>query len=335
MAPGTAVDSASFGVGRVTNLRGDVSTVRSALASAWGRGLLPWSRMKGVNVAGGMIGALLLSVAGCGSPPIPRSPFAEGTSTEDPPGTTGDDGLIDPTTGGGGETPGTTGPSGDTTGADTTASPTTTGEPPPTDSTDDDAGSESGGESSSGGPAESESSGEPPPDCDPILAEVMYDISGEDDGLEWIRLYNPCAVAVDLSAYSLGWGGTDYTYGTLDLVGSLDAGACTVVGGPTANADNGNPVYGQAVNLEPDPQNSGGTADGVALFVGAAADITMITVPVDAVIYGGANNSGLLDATGAAPAPHVGDAGSGDALRRTGMAAWEIGPPNPTECPPF
>jgi hypothetical protein len=138
----------------------------------------------------------------------------------------------------------------------------------------------------------------------PILSEVFFNPTGADDGLEWIEIYNAGPSTVDLSGYSLGWGGADYTTGTAQLSGMLLPGQYFVVGGPTSDASNGNPVFDQVVNFNPDLENSGWfqAADGVALFDVLATAITPTTVPVDAFIYGGAifstNSNGLLDETG-------------------------------------
>lgn len=138
----------------------------------------------------------------------------------------------------------------------------------------------------------------------PILSEVFFNPNGADDGFEWIEIYNAGPSAVDLSGYSLGWGGADYTTGTVQLSGMLLAGQYFVVGGPTSDASNGNPVFDQVVNFAPDLENSGffQAADGVALFDVLATAITPTTVPVDAFIYAGpffsTNSNGLLDETG-------------------------------------
>ena len=168
---------------------------------------------------------------------------------------------------------------------------------------------------------------DPDPDPDPgqvRLAEVYYDAPGEDDGLEWIRLYNPGGSAVDLSSYSLGWGGTDYTYGTLSLSGTLPAGACTVVG---AVPEGGS---GQSATFTPNLQNSGTAADGIGLFLGAPGPDS---VPVDAVLYGAENSSGLLDETGTPGAVDVADAPSGSSIQRAGDT-WSVqATPAPLACP--
>lgn len=139
----------------------------------------------------------------------------------------------------------------------------------------------------------------------PIISEVFFNPSGADDGAEWVEIFNDGSTTIDLSGYSLGWGGPDYTTGTVQLVGSLLPGQYFVVGGPTSDASNGNPVYDQVANFTPDLENSGWfqPADGVALFNVPAGLIAPATVPIDAFIYAGplfsTNSNGLLDESGA------------------------------------
>jgi hypothetical protein len=153
----------------------------------------------------------------------------------------------------------------------------------------------------------------------------FYDADGSDDGLEWIKLYNDCPTDAQLSTMSLGWGGSSYRAGRLQLQGTVAAGECFLVGGPVTDAVNGGPLLDDAVDLQPDLQNSGADADGIEEG----------TLPLDAVIYGTANTNGLLDPTGDAPAPHVGDAKAGESLQRVAADAWTIGAPAPSDCPSF
>jgi hypothetical protein len=54
------------------------------------------------------------------------------------------------------------------------------------------------------------------------------------------------------------------------------------------------------------------------------------------VIYGNDNTSNLLDSNGDTPAPHVGDAGDGETIRRTAVTTWIIEAiPMPDLCPPY
>ncbi len=168
-----------------------------------------------------------------------------------------------------------------------------------------------------------------------ILSEVFYDPASTDDGLEWVEIFNAGSTAVDLSGFSLGNGGAAYTASLVQLAGILAPGQIYVVGGATSNASNGNPTFDQVFNFNPDFQNSGTTADGVALFNVAAGLVTSATVPIDAVVYGGSNTNGLIDETGTANIPEVGDAPSGSSIERLDLAgSWQAqGIPSPNTSP--
>jgi hypothetical protein len=172
-----------------------------------------------------------------------------------------------------------------------------------------------------------------------LLSEVFYDVAGgPDDGAEWIELYNFDVVPVDLTDFSVGFGGPDYTTAIHDLSGTLGPRQCVVIGGPLSDGSNHNPTYLQALNLggsAADLENAtGGVADGVALFARHASEVTAVTVPQDAVIYGASNANGLLDAFGATPAPHVGAAPAGQSIQRDLSAdLWSVNPaPSPGVC---
>ena len=59
---------------------------------------------------------------------------------------------------------------------------------------------------------------------DLLLSEVLYDVSGTDDGLEWVEIFNNDTVAIDLSGFSLGNGGPDYTTSLVQLSGTVQPG---------------------------------------------------------------------------------------------------------------
>ncbi|MCP4662160.1 MAG: lamin tail domain-containing protein [bacterium] len=167
--------------------------------------------------------------------------------------------------------------------------------------------------------------GPPPPPEGMLLSEVFYDGTSTDDGFEWVELYNSSDETIALSGFSLGNGGSNYTSSKVQLSGSVAAGATFVVGGPTSGSSNGNPTYDLVVNFNPDFQNSGSTGDGVALFDQAASLVTSSTVPIDAVVYGPNNNNNLIDETGSANSPEVGDAPSGSSIERVNLAgSWQI-----------
>ncbi|MEM7355734.1 MAG: lamin tail domain-containing protein, partial [Acidobacteriota bacterium] len=164
-----------------------------------------------------------------------------------------------------------------------------------------------------------------PPPGGLLLSEVFYDRSGSDSGYEWVEIYNSSSQSIDLSSFSLGNGGTNYTSSTVQLSGTLAAGATFVVGGPTSDSSNGSPSFDQVVDFSPDFQNSGSVGDGVALFNVPAAAITSTVVPIDAVVYGPNNNNNLIDESGSANAPEVGDASGGSSIERTDLAgSWQI-----------
>ncbi|MCP3938848.1 MAG: lamin tail domain-containing protein, partial [Actinomycetia bacterium] len=167
-----------------------------------------------------------------------------------------------------------------------------------------------------------------------ILTEVLYDPSGSDGGLEWFELYNPTEQSIDLTDLCVGNGGSDYTSSLVSLDGAtISAESTFVVGGPTSSDDNANPTFDLVFDFDPDFQNSGATADGVALFNVRCAQVTPLTVPIDAVVYGSTNTNGLIDETGVANPPDVGDASSGQSIERTDLAGtWQIQAlPNPNE----
>jgi hypothetical protein len=140
-----------------------------------------------------------------------------------------------------------------------------------------------------------------------LITEVHSNPVGTDDGKEWVEIYNPGDTFVDLANYSLGTGGTDYLYASIQLAGLLPPKGCAVIGGPTSSADNGSPVFFQSVDWNANRamagtgggiQNGGADADGVALFAVPKASLTATTVPMDAVLFGTANTNNLLGEDG-------------------------------------
>lgn len=166
-----------------------------------------------------------------------------------------------------------------------------------------------------------------------LISEVFYDVDGSDNGTEWVELFNGTDTAIDLSGFSLGYGGLNNTNGTYQLSGTIEPGGCIVVGGATSNADNGDPVYDLAQDFRPDLQNSGNDADVVGLYNAPANVINADSTPIDAVIYGAENTNGLLDETGNFGAVDVDDAPEGQSIERVSLTQWVINPtPNPNNC---
>ena len=168
-----------------------------------------------------------------------------------------------------------------------------------------------------------------------VLSEVYYDAPSTDTGLEWVEIYNGTGSELDLTGYAIGSGGTTYTNSVFALSGTMPAGACWVVGGPTSSESNGAPVYDIARDFEPDIQNAGTASDGVALFAPLDGQVNAGGVPIDAVIYDEPNSNGLIDETGAAGEPDVGDADSGSSIERH-ADGWVIqATPTPNDCTPL
>jgi hypothetical protein len=170
-----------------------------------------------------------------------------------------------------------------------------------------------------------------------VISEVLYDVAGSDDTYEWIEVYNAGDTFVDLSNYSMGGGGSDYTYSQLDLSGTLAPQGCAVFGGPTSTADNANPTFfdGTGTDIVNDLQNGGSTADGVALFFAPSANVDASSVPIDSVLYGDANSSGLLGEDGSADTELSPDVGGGSSLARispTSDVFVERTSPTPGRC---
>lgn len=212
--------------------------------------------------------------------------------------------------------------------ADSTANPTESGSGSVSTTADD----------STTIPTESGSSETGIGDCHPLVVEVFYDAVGGDDGLQWVKLYNPCGAAIDLAGHVIGYGGFAYgPYDTLgDPLGVIDAGVCYIAGGGTSKAGNGGPVLDFDVDFEPNLDTAEENGGAVALFDVAVLEPT--SVPIDAVVYGPNNANGLIDETGQpVAAPHVGNPASGGSIRRVDeTATWEIAAvPTPNVCPPF
>ena len=174
-------------------------------------------------------------------------------------------------------------------------------------------------------------SGIPQANAGLILSEVMYDPSSTDNGYEWVELFNNSPNTIDLSGFSLGWGGSDYTYGTLQLSGSIASGDYFVVGGPDSGVSNANPVFDLALDFNPGLQNGGAQSDGLALFDLVSALITGATTPIDAVIYDlDGNLAGLIGVDGLSVLPMVGDTPAGSSIERLDLVgSWGI-QSNPT-----
>ena len=78
------------------------------------------------------------------------------------------------------------------------------------------------------------------------------------------------------------------------------------------------------VDFAPDLQNAGSTADGVGLFDSLENQISALSIPLDAVVYGALNDNQLIGADGLVSPPDVGDAPSGSSIVRISPIEWMI-----------
>jgi cytosine/adenosine deaminase-related metal-dependent hydrolase len=174
------------------------------------------------------------------------------------------------------------------------------------------------------------------PEVGLLLSEVFYNPDGNDSGFEWVEIYNGTNGSINLAGYALAWAGVSYIDARLQLVGTLEAGQCAVIGGPTSSAVNFSPTFFQAVDFDPDLQNSGGgateKADAVALFAVPSAQITAATLPIDAVLYGAVNGNNLADETGAVGTVDAANVPSKHSLERVGKTWTDQATPTPNDC---
>lgn len=169
-----------------------------------------------------------------------------------------------------------------------------------------------------------------------VISEVMYEPTGGDNGRQWIELYNGTGATIDLSLYELQWGRNGLSNSVV-LSGSLAAGSTFVIGGPTSDANNGNPIYDQVFNFNPNLGDGGHNwqEDGLALVESATSTL------LHTVVYGGnGTNPPYVDEQGGT-ATVIDDSAlsPGQSLEFLGGSTWQVqatatpGTPNPALTP--
>jgi hypothetical protein len=194
-----------------------------------------------------------------------------------------------------------------------------------------------GDDATTSGPADSSSGGETSTvECRLLVVEVLYNVEGGDDLLQWVKLYNRCDESIDLAGLSIGYSSLAWGDGFKELVGTVDPFGCYIVGGPDSSALNGDPDYMLADDYAPNLDTAEVTGAAVGLFDVPTDQIPGAT-PIDAVIYGPNNDNGLIDSNGRVVAPHVGNAPENGSIQRTSEDdTWIIADvPTPGACPPF
>jgi hypothetical protein len=165
-----------------------------------------------------------------------------------------------------------------------------------------------------------------------LINEIFYDAANADDGLEFVELYNAGQTFIDLQYFSLGAGGSSLAASVLQLSGIIPPGGCFVVGGPASTVENGFADFDLATLFPTPLQNGGAVSDGIGLFFELASDVTSTSIPVDSVLYEGANTSLLLGEDGQ-PDNQISPEAAGASLHRRGLSdIFEVGPMNAGTC---
>jgi len=161
---------------------------------------------------------------------------------------------------------------------------------------------------------------EPPVDY-PVISEVLYDPLGAGESDEWVEIYNPTEVGMDLSGWHLGDVGPGGEYGS--GLYTFPPGTLLPAGGVLLIARQAEDVTGFTPDLEflvdplrdaPDVANMlpAGSWEGFGFALGNAGDQVMLldatTAPVDVLVYGSAGYSGVV--------PHPGVGAPGHSLER-------------------
>jgi hypothetical protein len=156
------------------------------------------------------------------------------------------------------------------------------------------------------------------------LSEVYLGPSASSPGdAQWIEIANVGSAPVDLSGYSIAAGGAAYGSVRASLGAFvLPPDGCLVVGGPQGlpPSNPGAGVFTVAESFTPSLPTGAAPASGIALFnVPLAQPLPPGAVPLDAVVYGTSNSTGLLGPDGQ-PAAAVSSPAPGASLERT--AGW-------------
>ena len=160
-----------------------------------------------------------------------------------------------------------------------------------------------------------------------VISEIFVDpnktpdnTSGNDNELEWVKLYNGGSREIDLSSYSLAWSnGNNGAYADrildsrINLKGKIGSKKCILLGGPKSNTANASPRLSgplPASFVSPFLFNytrlPGRTSDGQALFQPSDKNITIslfYTPLAEARLQSSAENPNPIDLINATRAP--------------------------------
>jgi hypothetical protein len=164
------------------------------------------------------------------------------------------------------------------------------------------------------------------------ISEVLANPNGHDDQLQWIKLRNRTSRPIDLAGYQLRAGQGSYDLVTVELAGTIPAGGCGVIGGPTQSGANSEPMFVQAIDFTPNLPHGGSQAAGFALFDGSATPIGGAATPVDAMLVGDGNAARLLGPDAEIASPYCGKPPAGMSALRTGLSTCTAAQQQPNTC---
>lgn len=165
-----------------------------------------------------------------------------------------------------------------------------------------------------------------------VISEILFEPNGNDNGRQWIEIYNNGSTAADLSQYTLSWGRNNLANSVSLASVMLAPDTAFIIGGPSVGNYNSNPSIDQVYNFGPDLYDGthGFQEDAVALIFEPTNTVVHI------VVYGGNGFvTAFNDEQGAtAVAVSVSGLGQGDSLEFQGGSLWTVqGSPTPGAVP--
>ena len=156
-----------------------------------------------------------------------------------------------------------------------------------------------------------------PPAGYPLISEVLYNPPGVDEGAEWVEVFNPTYLPVDLSAWYLGDAGPAGEFGSglyrFPPGTPLPANGVILVARQAADVLGFTPDFEFLIDpLRDDPRVPNmlraGNWDGFGFALGNTGDEVILldttASPIDVVVYGSGNYPGILAHPGVATSGH-------------------------------
>jgi len=165
------------------------------------------------------------------------------------------------------------------------------------------------------------------------IAEVFADAVGIDDQLQWVKLHNTTSIPIDLNNYRLKSGVANYDLTGMGLSGTVAAGGCVVIGGPVQSSLNSEPLFSQAVDINPNLPGGGAQAAGFAVFDNNPVPVNGVVTPVDTMLVGAGNTAKLLGPDAEIATPFCGVPAEGMSALRVGPSKCVTALPQPRTCP--